>query len=81
MEVKLNTDLVAQILPVSEQVTLQEGFKNRFSISWINSRRVTLVIVNATVDDNGTFACEMSTFGGGLKIWRRDIQAKVLGKL
>jgi len=81
VEVKLNTDLVVQILPVSGQVTLQEGFKNRFSARWINSQRVALVIFNANVDDNGTFACEMSTFGGGLKIWRRDIQVKVLGKL
>jgi len=59
---------------------LQEIFKDRFSASWINSQRVTLVIFNVPVDDNGTFACEATSFGGSVKTWRRNIQVIVLGK-
>jgi len=81
VQVTLNTYVVAQILPGSGQVILQEGFKDRFSASWIDSQRVALVIFNATVDDNGTFACELTTIGGGVKMWRRDIQVNVFGKL
>ena len=55
-------------------------FKQRFSLNWIPSEKVTLTIFNVTADDNGTFACELNLFKSISNVWRSIIPVQVHGK-
>ena len=73
--------IVASIQPSLGLVTVLQGFKDRFNVTWSNSQRATLVIFNVTTEYDGDFFCKASSFGGGnLKEWTRKIQVSVVGK-
>ena len=42
--------------------------------------KVTLIFFNVTDVDEGEFACEVTTIGGGTKTWTRKIKVDVVGK-
>ena len=73
------TGVVATIIPPA-QPTVLDDYSNRFSISWINSQKVTLLIFKVTAINNGEFSCKVTT-GGGSKVWTRKIKVNVVGKL
>ena len=78
---KLGNAEVVNIAPSSKFIEVLADYKNRFNASWINAERVILIIFNVTDADEGEFACEVKTIGGGTKIWIRKIQVDVVGKI
>ena len=81
VRLKLNTVLVVIIAPFLNLVEVLSAYKNRFNVSWLNNEKVTLIIFNVTSADAGEFACDVTTVGGGTKIWTRKIQVDVVGKI
>ena len=77
----LNTFQVVNIAPVYDIAEVLAGYKDRFSVSWLNPEKATLIIFNVSTADEGEFACKVKTLGGGTKIWTRKIQVTVIGKL
>jgi len=81
LNLKLNGVSIAGALSSGQHGVL-DGFTERFDISWIPIQRVTLVIFNVTTNEDGTYACEVSTAEGFVvKVWKSKIQVNVVGKL
>ena len=81
LKLKLNGVSIAGAL-WSGQHGVLDGFKKRFDISWIPIQRVTLVIFNVTTNEDGIYACEVSTTEGLVsKVWKSKIEVDVVGKL
>ena len=75
------TENVVTIQPAFGVVVVLSGFKDRFSVTWSNSQRATLVIFNVTTEYEGDFSCKASSLAGGIpKEWTRKIQVAVIGK-
>ena len=73
---------VASIRPSLGIIAITPGFEDRFNLTWSNSQRATLVILNVTTEYQGDFSCETSSVVGvTLKLWTRKIQVAVVGKL
>ena len=83
LELKLNGENIGLVPPAGGgQPEIISPFDQRFSLNWIPNEKVTLTIFNATIDDNGTFGCELTLFkiGSGSNIWKSIIPVQVLGK-
>ena len=81
VKLKLKSVLVVNISPLANFIEVLAGYKDRFNASWINDEKVTMIIFNVTDVDEGEFACEVETIGGGSKTWTRKIQVDEVGKL
>ena len=77
VELKLNNVQIVNIVPHLNLTEVLAGYKDRFNASWINDEKVTLIIFNVTDADEGEFACEVTTVGGGTKTWTRKIKVDV----
>ena len=56
-------------------------FQDKYKISWISFQRFTLVILNVTIKDNGTFSCGVYAAKGVATFrWKSNVQAYVVGK-
>lgn len=78
---ELDNVQVGTIAPTVPSVSVVSGWEHRFNVSWV-PQRATLIIFNVTTDDDDVkFVCEVTTVGGGSKIWKREIRVKVVGKL
>ncbi|XP_068733310.1 leucine-rich repeats and immunoglobulin-like domains protein 2 [Montipora capricornis] len=54
-------------------------FQDKYKISWISFQRFTLVILNVTIKDNGTFSCEVYAAKGVATFrWKSNVQAYVV---
>ena len=82
MILKLNSVEIVNIAPSLNLIEVLSAYKNRFNVSWLNyNEKATLIIFNVTDAYAGKFACEVKTVGGGTKIWTREIQVDVVGKI
>ena len=72
---------VATFVQSLGKASLQDGFEDRFNVSWINSK-ITLTVFNVSAENNGEFECRLLLFdGSGTNTWKRNIQVIVLGKV
>jgi len=72
---------VATYIQQTQTVTVAEGLRDRFNLTWIPTK-ATLIMFNVTSDDNEEFTCAvLSVDGSGASTWKRKIQVTVLGKL
>ena len=72
---------VVSIQPAFGVVSVIRGFEDRFNVTWSDSQRATLVILNVTTEYEGDFSCMASALDGGRpKAWTRKIQVAVVGK-
>ena len=72
---------VVSIQPAFGVVSVIPGFEDRFNVTWSNSQRATLVILNVTTEYEGDFSCRASSLDGGRpKASTRKIQVAVVGK-
>ena len=72
---------VASYLHQFKSVSVANGFKDRFNVTWIPSK-ITLTVFNVTTDDEDVFDCKVDSFDGvGVNTWKRKIQPTVVGKL
>ena len=64
------------------QPQINSPFDQRFNLNWIPNEKVTLTIFNVTIDDNGTFGCELTLFNlaSASNVWKSIIPVQVLGK-
>ena len=81
MTLELNSVAVVNIFPGLNSAEVVAGYEDRFNLSWINPVKATLIIFNVSAADEGEFVCELTTIGGGSKVWKRKIQVTVVGKL
>ena len=72
-----DTNVVANILPSTKEVTVSKDFTSRFNITWATGH-ITVVMYKVTTSDKGVFSCRLSVPGS---VWRSNIQVVVLGKL
>ena len=82
LNLKLNGESIGVVPPAGGQAKINSPFDQRFSLNWIPNEKVTLTIFNVTIDDNGTFACELTLFNAvsGSNPWKSIIPVQVLGK-
>ena len=72
---------VVSIQPAFGVVSVIRGFEDRFNVTWSDSQRATLVILNVTTEYEGDFSCTANSLDGGRpKVWARKIQVAVVGK-
>ena len=72
-----DTNVVATILPSTEEVTVSKDFTSRVNITWVTGH-ITVVIYKVSTSDKGVFSCQLSVPGIA---WRSNIQVVVLGKV
>ena len=73
---------VVSIQPAFGVVSVVGGFEDRFNVTWSDSQRATLVILNVTTEHEGDFSCTANSLDGGRpKVWVRKIQVAVVGKV
>lgn len=84
LQLKLNGEVIGLVPPeiVGRPPQINSPFDQRFSLNWIPKEKVTLTIFNVTIDDNGTFGCELTLFDlvSGSNVWKSIIPVQVLGK-
>ena len=71
------TNVVANILPSTEEVVVGKDFTSRFNITWA-AGHITLVIYKVTTSDKGVFSCQLNVPGNA---WRSNMEVVVLGKV
>lgn len=69
--------VVANIVPLSGEVTVSKAFTSRVNVSWVTGH-VTLNIFKVTTSDKGVFSCQLSVPGNS---WKSNIEVAVLGNL
>ena len=73
---------VVSIQPAFGVVSVIRGFEDRFNVTWSDSQRATLVILNVTTEHEGDFSCTANSLDSGRpKVWVRKIQVAVVGKV
>ena len=78
---KFDSGTVGTIVPSSGAAAADAAVTSRFNVSWV-AQRATLSIFNVATADEGLFTCELNTFEGITnKIWKRNIDVSVVGKL
>ena len=67
----------------SSEQRVESGFKNQFGFDWIpNQNLVRLIIFNVTIEENGTFTCQVTSKAGfGFFTFLSIVQVDVVGKL
>ena len=80
LNLKRNGETIGVVPPAGRPAKINSPFDQRFSLIWIPNEKVTLTIFNVTIDDNGTFACELTLFKTSSQVWKSIIPVQVLGK-
>ena len=78
LNLRLGSDLVATV-PENGQSDISLDFRGRVNVTWI-PKRVRLIILKVSTQDDGEFSCVVTTTGGGSKEWRRKINVAVVGE-